>query len=263
MRNEKPPLKEQGDLFLRLTALQLVCCILIFALIFGAMRLNGDLFSRLKEEFAALTAADYDAGGYRFFDFGSAGEKRENEKEPSAAQAETEAAEVPTAAPEDAAQDAALLLPAAEETGTAEPEAAPVFYDMVEVVMPVSGLVTSGYGTRIHPIYGTENFHGGKDIAAPAGTAISAAMDGTVVSAGWGDTSGNYVKLAHENGMETFYCHMREVNVANGVSVRRGDVIGFVGQTGLATGPHLHFEVRIDGAAVDPDILLQEAVVVS
>ena len=261
MRDRKPTDGGREDLFLRLTALQLICCVLIFALVFGAMRLNGDLFDRFRAEFSSLTAADYDVGGYRFFDFGSAGEKRENTERTTAPEDNESVAETAqTETPGEAETEAATDLPAedtaeasAEESDPQADTPAAAFYDEVEVVMPVNGTVTSGYGARVHPIYGTESFHSGKDLAVPAGTPIYAAMDGTVVAAGWGDTSGYFVKLGHENGMETFYCHMREVNVEAGVSVRRGDVIGFVG----------HFEVRIDGEAVDPDIVLREAVVVS
>ena len=100
-------------------------------------------------------------------------------------------------------------------------------------------------------------------IGAPEGTPVHAAMDGVVIGVGVGESSGNYVKLRHENGVDTLYCHLYAANVEEGVAVRRGDVIGFVGQTGLATGPHLHFEVHMDGVKRDPDFLLEGAAVVS
>lgn len=127
----------------------------------------------------------------------------------------------------------------------------------------MNGHETSSFGERVHPVYGTVGFHSGKDIAAPEGTPVHAAMDGVVIAVGVGPSSGSYVKLSHENGVETLYCHLLSQNVEEGVAVRRGDVIGFVGQTGLATGPHLHFEVRIDGVKRDPDFLLEGADVVS
>ena len=185
----------------------------------------------------------------------SAEEKRETagtteEKEDTAAPAQAET---------DGASGGADLT--AEEAKNALSFA---FYDTgAGVVLPVNGRETSGFGARIHPVYGTEGFHSGKDIAAPEGTPVHAAMDGTVIAVGRGSLSGNYVKLSHENGVQTLYCHLRASNVEKGVYVRRGDVIGFVGQTGLATGPHLHFEVMIDGVKRDPDFLLQGAAVVS
>ena len=246
---------EKGDLFLRLTAVQLVLCGLILLLVYGAMKKNAPLFERMREEFAALNASDWDPGSFRFFDFGSAGEKREPgdayNGESSAMTAETETAP-------GAAGGADLTAEEAENALNF------TFYDTgAEVVLPVNGNETSGFGARVHPIYGTEGFHSGKDIAAPEGTPVHAAMDGVVTGAGRGEMSGNYVRLSHENGVETLYCHLLAANISEGVRVRRGDVIGFVGQTGLATGPHLHFEVSIDGVKRDPDFLLEGAAVVS
>ena len=251
MRKAGAPAKK-GDLFLRLTAVQLILCALVLALIFFAMKKNGPLFEGMREEFQSMNAADWDPGSLRFFDFGSADEKRVS--------VET-AEETADAAPEPEAGAAGGADLSAAEAENALDFA---FYDAgAAVVMPVSGSVTSGFGARIHPVYGTEGFHSGKDIAAPLGTPVHAAMDGTVIAVGVGEMSGNYVKLRHENGVETLYCHLNAANVAEGVCVRRGDVIGFVGQTGLATGPHLHFEVQIDGVKRDPDFLLEGAAVVS
>ena len=137
------------------------------------------------------------------------------------------------------------------------------FYETGDVpCMPVSGNVTSLFGKRTHPVYGTDGFHSGIDIAAPKGTPILAAMDGTVYDTGVGESAGNYVKLLHDNGLYTLYCHMNSVNTKEGVRIRKGDVIGFVGETGLATGPHLHFEVQRDGEKLDPSFLLEEAVTI-
>ncbi len=262
MRKQSAPGK-QGDLFLRLTAVQLVLCGVILLLVFAAMKKSAPLFESMRQEFRQWTAADWDPGSFRFFDFGSAGEKRDRDT----------AAANETAGETDPAADAAEETTGEGETGAGGADLSSdevqhnvsfAFYDAdAEVVLPVNGHATSGFGARIHPIYGTEGFHSGKDIAAPEGTPVHAAMDGVVTGAGWGEMSGNYVKLRHENGVETLYCHLQSANVAEGVAVRRGDVIGFVGQTGLATGPHLHFEVHIDGVKRDPDFLLEGAAVVS
>jgi murein DD-endopeptidase MepM/ murein hydrolase activator NlpD len=118
--------------------------------------------------------------------------------------------------------------------------------------MPVQGRVTSGFGNRFHPILGYERFHDGVDLAAREGTPIVAAADGRVVSAGWSGGYGRAVEIAHSGGLETRYGHMSRIAAYAGELVHRGEVIGYVGSTGLSTGPHLHFEVMKNGRPVNP-----------
>jgi murein DD-endopeptidase MepM/ murein hydrolase activator NlpD len=118
--------------------------------------------------------------------------------------------------------------------------------------MPVQGHLTSGFGERFHPILGYERFHAGVDLGAAAGTPIVAAADGKVVSAGWAGGYGRAVAIAHAGGLETKYGHMSRIAAYAGELVRRGQVIGYVGSTGLSTGPHLHFEVMKNGHPVNP-----------
>jgi len=105
---------------------------------------------------------------------------------------------------------------------------------------------------RLHPILRRLLPHRGLDLAAPAGTPVRAAADGTVSRAGWAGGYGLLVEVQHANGYSTRYAHLGSVAVGPGTLVRRGDVLGAVGRTGLATGPHLHFEVRRDGLPIDP-----------
>ena len=105
---------------------------------------------------------------------------------------------------------------------------------------------------RVQPLLGIRRLHEGIDIWAPSGTPIHAAGDGTVLWAGPRNGYGIAVILDHGNGLGTVYAHQSAVAVAPGQRVGRGAVIGYVGQTGLAAGPHLHFEVRINGTAYDP-----------
>ncbi|HRL01564.1 MAG TPA: M23 family metallopeptidase [Vitreoscilla sp.] len=114
--------------------------------------------------------------------------------------------------------------------------------------------VSSPYGTRYHPILKTYRMHSGIDYAAPTGTPIMAPADGVVSFAGVKGGYGNAIMLNHRKGMETLYGHMSAFvsGVNAGKSVKAGDVIGFVGSTGRSTGPHLHYEVRINGQIVDP-----------
>ena len=120
------------------------------------------------------------------------------------------------------------------------------------VQMPVHGRVTSGFGERFHPILGYQRFHAGLDLAAAYGTPIVAAADGRVVSAGWRGGYGQAVSVAHGGGVQTLYGHMSRIAAYGGELVHRGQVIGYVGSTGLSTGPHLHFEVTRNGRPVNP-----------
>jgi murein DD-endopeptidase MepM/ murein hydrolase activator NlpD len=121
---------------------------------------------------------------------------------------------------------------------------------------PVNAPVSSGFGTRVHPILGDVRMHTGIDFAAGTGVPIKAAGPGVVVWAGPRGGYGNAVIIDHHNGLATLYGHQSKVNVEVGQKVAAGQVVGFVGQTGLATGPHLHFEVRELGAPVDPVLYL-------
>lgn len=111
---------------------------------------------------------------------------------------------------------------------------------------------TSNFGMRTHPVLGGRRAHRGIDLAAPSGTPIYATADGIVSKASWYSSYGLFVSLEHGGKIETRYAHMSRLNVAAGQTVRKGDIIGFVGSTGRSTGPHLHYEVRIDGQAVNP-----------
>ncbi|TRC87762.1 M23 family metallopeptidase [Mesorhizobium sp. WSM4310] len=122
------------------------------------------------------------------------------------------------------------------------------------MVTPVAGVMTSTFGPRKHPILGTVRIHKGVDWAAPVGAPVMAAFDGEISFQGDGGSYGNLVKIAHANGRETRYAHMQKFAIASGVGtkVKAGDVIGYIGTTGLSTGPHLHFELYENGEAIDP-----------
>lgn len=118
--------------------------------------------------------------------------------------------------------------------------------------MPVAArAVTSGFGWRTHPILGGRRAHSGVDLAAPYGSPVVATADGIVGQANWRGGYGLFVAVEN-GGVETRYAHMSRLNVVAGQRVRQGDVIGYVGSTGRSTGPHLHYEVRVNGQAVDP-----------
>ena len=118
----------------------------------------------------------------------------------------------------------------------------------------LAGIMRSGFGLRRHPILGYTKMHTGVDWAAPSGTPIYASGNGTVEKVGWESGYGKYIRVRHNNGYETAYGHMTAYarGIAEGTRVRQGQVIGFVGSTGLSTGSHLHYEILVNGRFVDP-----------
>ena len=120
------------------------------------------------------------------------------------------------------------------------------------LMAPVAGRITSGFGYRVHPILRYGRFHSGIDFGAPWGSPIVAAADGQVVGAGFAGGYGRQVRVVHEGGLMTTYSHMSSIVAQPGLPVRQGQVLGYVGSSGLSTGPHVHFEVRIGGRPVNP-----------
>jgi len=117
---------------------------------------------------------------------------------------------------------------------------------------PIQAPMTSPYGYRVHPVYGSRRLHAGIDLGAARGTPIAASNDGVVIFAGVRGGYGNTILVDHGGGIVTLYAHMTSFDASNGQQVSRGDIVGFVGATGTATGNHLHFEVRVDGGPVNP-----------
>jgi murein DD-endopeptidase MepM/ murein hydrolase activator NlpD len=122
---------------------------------------------------------------------------------------------------------------------------------------PAATRVTSGFGERTDPLDGTHKFHTGMDLAAPEGAPIRAAADGIVRRAGDRGGYGNAIEIDHGDGVSTLYAHASSVSVQPGDHIARGAQLGEVGQTGRATGPHLHFEVRLEGKPIDPTAALK------
>ena len=125
------------------------------------------------------------------------------------------------------------------------------------LLAPVSGAVTSRFGYRVHPITGKYAMHGGLDLGAAEGSDIQSAMAGVVKTVAESESYGKYIVVDHQNGFETWYAHCSKLVANEGDRVGRGDVIAKVGQTGYATGPHCHFEVRVQGVKLNPEWLLQ------
>jgi len=157
-------------------------------------------------------------------------------------------------APAEPAPDPAPESPRTDEQGRVLPDIVSMEPTALTLstVTPVYGVLTSGFGYRDHPIDGEFKFHYGVDLAAPTGTEVGSFAAGTVSFAGWGEINGYYIRVEHENGVETLYAHLSEILVSKGDRVDAGETIGLVGETGEASGPHLHFQVYVDGILVDP-----------
>ena len=119
-------------------------------------------------------------------------------------------------------------------------------------IWPTTGWLTSDFGGRTDPFTGGRDYHAGLDISADRGKPVRATADGTVGEAGRSGNYGNMVLLRHRFGLSTRYGHLSRLNVSPGQAVRRGDIIGFVGSTGRSTSPHLHYEVLLNGQAINP-----------
>jgi murein DD-endopeptidase MepM/ murein hydrolase activator NlpD len=138
-----------------------------------------------------------------------------------------------------------------DRTGFAAP--APIAGVSVPSRMPLeAATLTSGFGMRNHPVLGGRRNHKGIDLAAPTGTPVYATADGVVAKAEWFSSYGNYIQIEHGGEMQTRFGHLSGYIVTAGQVVHKGDLIGYVGTTGRSTGPHLHYEVRVAGEAVDP-----------
>ncbi len=126
---------------------------------------------------------------------------------------------------------------------------------MFRFPLPV-GSISSGFGNRVDPFKGTNEFHNGIDIAAPEGTVIMAARGGIIKTVDYNEICGNFIRISHESNYETVYCHLKKIFVQLNQQVQSGMIIGEVGSTGRSTGPHLHFEIRSMGNPKDPCFLI-------
>ncbi len=127
----------------------------------------------------------------------------------------------------------------------------------IPICAPTNGTVTSQFGWRTHPITDKLGFHTGIDIANSMGTPITAAFSGNVYECGKSEAYGNYIIMRHSDSLYTFYGHCESLKATEGMNIRSGEIIAYMGSTGYSTGPHLHFEIRIDGKRFDPAYALK------
>lgn len=247
---EKPALRQPPNYLLRT---QVALCALLLLFLFAARRLAWPVFSACQAGFSAALSQGIDlseqAELVRF-----ASQFVEGVRMRASAWGQDKTAQ-------DGAISSAALQPVSvlgfggisAEQDPPEGYSVKSYLPLQPLSLPLADFyVTSGYGWRSHPITGKSDFHTGVDLAAAEGVPISAALAGMVLTNGRSPSYGNYVVLLHADGLATQYCHMQYVFVRRGETVEQGAVLGTVGSTGMATGPHLHFEMSFDDMHYDP-----------
>lgn len=262
----KPKPKTKTDYLIRLILLQSVLSVLIVSGVFLASKISPNLFAEMKADYARIMQDDMSVGDI-------AGELKDVAQfvfnPVDAAQSGRAEEALAVSSYEVTSDETGEIIAVGEiiENGSGGNDIESVqaangtsfaqYYVSVDPVMPVEGArITSRFGYRTHPITGNYGFHTGLDLAAAEGTPVSASFYGTVAETGEDDAWGKYVLMEHSEEFATFYCHLSEIYVEEGAVIRQGETIGLVGSTGWSTGPHLHFEVRINDVRVDPELLL-------
>lgn len=261
--------KTKTDYFIRLILIQSVLSILIVSGIFLASKIAPDLFAEMKEDYGRIMQTDMSAGDI-------AGQLKEAAEFVLRPVSKTESDEVQAVMAQTSETVSVTSYEVtSDETGekiavgeiingsggddeeSAKGTSFADYFVNAEPILPVrNARITSRFGYRTHPITGKHGFHTGLDLAAAEGTPVSAVFYGKVTKTGEDDSWGKYVLVEHSDGFETFYCHLSEIYAEKGAVIRQGETVGLVGSTGMSTGPHLHFEVRINGIRVDPEHLL-------
>ena len=252
-RYAAPKKEKPGKRTLLVPAVQCAVCAILVLSVLALSRTGSALYTAVREMYAAQMQQDYCADGVWTAAKRAARhvlepvQETEQASEAVATIDERAAVETITSAGGGAIRVLDALQDSTFEAVTVSQEA----------VTPVQGKVTSGFGYRIHPITGRRSFHTGIDLAAPEGTPIAASYAGTVQETGFTSGRGKYILLSHSDNLQTLYCHLSEIQVETGDTVDAGGTIGLVGTTGMSTGPHLHFELRVDGIRCDPVYVLK------
>ncbi len=238
---------KKKDYLTKTVTVQFIICAIIFGSLFGLSKADGSLFGIIKDTYSELLEENvtYEEVEEVFSGFGKY--VKENVYD------EKQGIEVELAVGgEDVKVDGKKEIP--ENVSLSK-------YNLkTSMVKPVSGTVSSKFGFRVHPITGEYGFHSGIDLAADTGTPIYSAFDGKVIVADKDQWNGNFIKIEHGNDIMTVYCHCNKLFVKKGNVVRAGEKIAEVGSTGSSTGPHLHFEFRINNISYNPSYALDNSV---
>jgi murein DD-endopeptidase MepM/ murein hydrolase activator NlpD len=273
---EESKKQNKNDYLAKLILIQAIVCTIIVLLTFAVKKISPSSYEQLKVQYNRIMSCDmsmqeiwqsvksvsafiilpsdeWKSSGTTTTQVNEAASQKEEEDENTSSD-NTETSKVNESVPNES-----LTGAGGEDldayTAAANTSFAP-FYVTANACTPVSGKITSRFGYRIHPTNGKLSFHTGMDIAAKEGVKIAAAFYGTVKDVNYSDSGGNYILMNHQNGLQTLYCHCSEILVKEGTVIRPGETIALVGSTGDTTGPHLHFEVRINGIRCNPEYIL-------
>lgn len=262
--------KSKTDYLIRLMLLQCLICALIVSGVFIASKISPSTFQRIKEDYSKIMLKNMTAGEFADDIKNAAASIFSQMDVLSASSDEIEMTEKYTVqsyevigdetgetvavgeiVPQGSGGEDIQAREAAKGTSFAP------YYVSTEPVMPVENArITSKFGYRTNPVSGKYGFHTGLDLAADEGTPVAASFYGKIKETGSSDVWGNYILMEHSEDFSTYYCHLSEIYVKEGAVIRQGETIGLVGSTGWSTGPHLHFEVRINGIRVNPESML-------
>lgn len=234
--------KKRGEALNPVTVVQLVVCLFAVASVFLIGRLSPQTFEFIKNEYNRIMSVDMNAE-----EIASSAKKIIEKAESEEVEQTTEEKTTDEKKSDNAVKSAA------DEDSVAVMS---LFKSDEEITVPVHGEITSEYGNRTNPVSGEYLMHSGVDIAASQGTEIRAAYSGIVSEVGSNSVGGNYISLVHKDGSETLYCHCSKIIAEKGDVIRAGETIALVGSTGRSTGPHLHFEITVDGNTEDPLLYL-------
>ncbi len=250
--NPKPKFEINNLLFAQITSALIILIILLFIRLLHMPTFKGimtEYNNYFGEDIPLSVLAENVLGGVSY--------NTEEEKTTKSESAEetTEPTTKPTADPDEEIPDETepTTAKATEKIESVSVTRKSATSKINEMELPVKkGRVSSEFGYRVSPITGKYGLHDGVDLAAPMGTEIHAALDGTVIASVEDEEIGYYIKIDHGNGVVTAYGHCSKLIAKEDEKVKKGDVIALVGSTGRSTGPHTHFEVRVDGTKINP-----------
>lgn len=219
---------------------QTVVCILAVLFIVAMGKLSPETFAYIKEEYERIMSVDMDSDDISESVKSFVGTASAKGAEPRKKDEQASAKSNPIRSASNGETVAVMSMFGSNE----------------DITVPVHGEITSEYGNRTNPVTEEYIMHSGIDIAASAGTEIRAAYNGVVSEVGSNSVGGNYISIVHTDGSETLYCHCQKILAQKGDVVRAGESVALVGSTGRSTGPHLHFEISVDGETIDPLIYL-------
>ena len=258
--------KNKKDYLTKTLLLQFLVCLVLFGVLFALKSSNSKLFTDIEKTFSKKLEENLsieEAESVFSTIIQSNSEKpTENENNIDETEPEEETVFIPF---EEPSLSAEIIASGGNDIKVSSNEDIPKNVSVnsyklnQKMVLPLEGKTTSEFGVRTHPISGDLRFHAGIDIAAEKGTNIYSAFDGEVIEADYDKWNGNYLKIKHDNDIMTVYCHCEKLNVRKGQKIRAGEVIATVGSTGSSTGPHLHFELRINNISYNPQNALKEA----